>query len=227
MIVSVHIRKAAGSSFRTALKEYYGDYLLLDYGDEIGSSSVSSRIKRFKRKLAMRADSDGIVERYKIVHGHFFADKYRSLKTPLEYATFLRDPVDRVLSNYYYLKRNPGRKHGDAVVIKKYQFTLEQYVAFPDARDVQCQFLSGIPLSSFAFVGLAEAYDESIKIFNQIFSADLGFAHNENRNPERERQYDVDDGVAELIRKHNRRDLELYEEAKGIFHRQRNRYLFT
>ncbi len=225
MIVSVHIRKAAGSSFRAALKDYYGDSLLLDYGDQIGSSRVSSRIRRFKRKLAMHAARDGIARKYKIIHGHFFADKYRSLKAPLEYATFLRDPVERVLSNYYYLKRSADRAHGDSVVIKKHQFTLEQYVAFPDARDVQAQFLSGLPLDRFAFVGLAEAYDESIKIFNQIFAADLAAAHNENTNPERARQYDVDDSVVELIRQHNRRDVELYEEAKEIFERQRSRYL--
>ena len=225
LIVSVHIRKAAGSSFRKSLQTFYGKSLLLDYGDEITSSQWSSKYKRLLSKLRLRKKHQYVIKNYSIIHGHFFAPKYDNLNTNLQYITFLRDPVDRVLSNYYYLKRSSIRSHGDSQVIHKKEYTLEQYIVHPDARNVQTQFLDGKPLSSFDFVGLSANYEKSIKLFNSMFSANLVVENPENTNPNKASDYQVSDAIIALIKKNNLQDIELYEKGKQLFEEQCQKYL--
>ena len=217
MIISVHIRKAAGSSFRESLKKYYGDRLLLDYGDEIGCNNFTSLNKRKQNRKKMYRLKDNIVENYSIIHGHFYADKYTILNAKLEYVTFLRNPVERVLSNYFYLKRNPKRKNADAEIIHKHGYSLEQYIREPDTQNLQCTFLSTMSLEKFKFVGVVEEYSRSINTFNKIFGVKLSTEEFENVNLERKQQYDVSKNIIKLIERYNQKDIELYENAKDMF----------
>jgi hypothetical protein len=216
MIVSVHIRKSGGSSFRKELQTFYSKELLLDYGDEIGSSFMSSKIKRLKSKLKIYNKRIDIAKHYKVIHGHFYADKYDKLPCELNFVTFLRHPVDRVLSNYYYLQRNPERKNPDARLIHKFNYTLEQYIAHADARNVQHQFLNGKNLEEFSFVGITEKYAESILLFNKIFGANLGNEANENVNPDLKDGYDISTELYGMILELNKMDYKLYLEALRI-----------
>lgn len=224
MIVSVHIRKSGGSSFRQELKDYYGDKLLLDYGDEIGSSVLSSKYKRLKSKVMLFQNRQIISKQYDIVHGHFFADKYDLLDINLQLVTFLRNPIQRVLSNYYYLKRNPYRKHPDAEPIHRKKLSLEEYIMHKDARNLQAQFLNGKKLSDFTFIGITERYEESIKLFNRVFSTNLKSQYMENVNPKKDKEYDITPDLLKLIITYNELDYELYQNAINIFENDLKKY---
>lgn len=224
MIISIHIRKAAGTSFRKALQEYYKNNLLLDYGDEIGSSHISSQEKRIKSQAYAFKNEDEIISKYKIIHGHFFGHKYSTYETSLEYATFLRDPVQRVLSNFYYLQRNPDRKNPDGAMIHQQGFTLEDYIEHKDARNLQSQFLGNKKLSEFKFIGLSEQYKRSVCLFNHIFNTSLKYNHVENTNPNRSTMYKVETKLVDHIKKHNELDIELYKEGSLIFKKMQKAY---
>ncbi|WP_417464699.1 sulfotransferase family 2 domain-containing protein [Kordiimonas sp.] len=225
MIVSVHVRKCAGSSFRKALQEYYKNSIRLDYGDQIGSSDPQSIAIRKRTHRQVEDHKVEIAKRFRIVHGHFYAKKYECVPTVKRYATILRDPVARLLSNYFYLKRNPERTNPDANIVHQHGATLEDYINFPDAQNVQAQFLDGVPLTSFDFVGITEDYANSIRLFNRLFRAQLQASHSENTNPKGENQYDVSPEIVSLIKKRNEQDVELYEKAKEFFRADCRRYL--
>jgi len=121
-----------------------------------------------------------------------------------------------VLSNYYYLQRNPERKNRDAHVIHKLNHSLEQYIAHADARNVQNQFLDGDTLDNFSFVGITEKYVESIELYNIIFDACLGHNARENVNPRSSEGYNVSKDLYDMILDYNQIDYQLYLNALSI-----------
>lgn len=220
MIISIHIRKAGGRSFSKSLHSYYQDRLLLDYGDEIGSNWDSSIRKRKKRLAILKKKKNNIANNFEIIHGHFFAPKYNILNIEKQYFTIVRNPIERVLSNYFYLRRNKNRKNPDARIVNEFGFSLEEYITYPDARNVQCQFLSGIPFENFSAIGLVEEYEKSLSLFNKIFNARLVEQGIYNQNLSKESNYNVSKQVISLIKENNKEDIELYNFAKNKFNIQ-------
>mmetsp|Transcript_23988 Transcript_23988/g.43909 ORF Transcript_23988/g.43909 Transcript_23988/m.43909 type:complete len:225 (-) Transcript_23988:3402-4076(-) len=217
MIVSVHIRKCAGTTFKTALRDFYGDRVMFDYGDEIGSNLEKSVKKRARRYDQVLANKGRIAADYDIIHGHFFAHKYQVLDTDLRYATVLRHPVERVLSNYFYLKRNPDRQHGDAYLVNELGYDLEQYIEHPDSQNLQTHFLGDVALSDFAFVGISEQYVQTLQLFNATFGANLALGPAENQNTASPQQYDIGPALRSRIEQVNASDMALYHAGAALF----------
>jgi len=214
MIISVHLRKCAGTTFRTQLQSAFQDRVLFDYGDEIGSSWPSSIVKRAASEKKIINYSDILVSHYNLIHGHFYKSKYDFIKVEKKYITFLRHPVQRVLSNYFYLKRNISRSNPDSLIVNKLGFSLEEYIRDPDSCNLQAQYLESTNLDEFDFVGIVERYDESI----QKLSANLGVyferANAANVNPKKQGDYKLESDIKKLILKYNHIDYELYK--RGI-----------
>lgn len=81
-LISVHIPKCAGVSFRTLLEAIYEPYeILYDYKNSKATEDISD-------------------EDIKVIHGHFALDKYNISNA--KKMTWIREPVSRIVSNYYY-----------------------------------------------------------------------------------------------------------------------------
>lgn len=214
MIISVHIRKCAGTTFKAALTQEFGPKIYMDYGDEVGSSWPSSKTKRLVKHSQMQAQRQALQKNYKIIHGHFYRSKFDFLTVPRDYITFMRDPVARVLSNYYYLKRNKNRKNGDALIVNALGFSLEEYVCHPDCQNLQSQYLQTEDLSEFKFVGLVEHYDASVAELNNQFGLSLPVGPSKNVNQTGSADYDISPETRDLILENNQKDQALYELAQ-------------
>jgi hypothetical protein len=161
-LVSVHIPKTAGSSFRKALEIAYGEsnFIRLDNNPSWEGSVSVNRRRYTLNKLPVGTE---------VVHGHFNVVKLQD-KLPelngLPIVTWVRHPVERVISNYYYLeKRLKGKlgKEGDNVnILRKMQRSLLEYVRDEINQNNQCMFLEGTPLEGFDFVGIQEYYAEDL-----------------------------------------------------------------
>lgn len=158
-LVSLHIPKTAGTSFRAVLERVYGKRLarldirhgemLLDGKQFLGSALPSG----------VRA-----------VHGHFM---YRNLEQAIDMKsrrvpviTWLRHPVQRVLSNYFYLSARMGdamnEAHSGTNLRMNMQRSLIEFARTDYARNRMSRFLEGIALEDLFFIGIVEHMDEDL-----------------------------------------------------------------
>lgn len=218
MIISVHIRKCAGTTFKQGLFEYFNERVLIDYGDEIGSSWPGSVAKRRVRLLEAKQKEPQILQDYDFIHGHFYRTKYDFLNVKKRYITFMRDPVQRLLSNYFYIKRHPGRKNLDGIIVHEKGYSLAEFAAHPDNQNQQYQYLQSADLTEFDFVGLVEEYPSSIQKLNAVLGIDVPVIERVNVNADAASQYDVDGKTLDIIKQNNKIDQALYDLALARFH---------
>lgn len=224
MLLSIHVPKAAGNSFREALMRRFGDRVMLDYGDWAGFDLPWVNERRRLREEAMRARRDELAEKYDVIHGHFIADKYAGLFPVEDYSAFFRDPYQQAIAHYHFLARNPQREHPEAKIFHESKMSLMEYLEWEAFRNHQTQFLGSLSIDDLAFVGLSDNYPQSLELFRNIFGHDLGPEIFENVNNERSGAgYEVTDEVRAAVQKYRGADIELYERAKEIFARQLSR----
>jgi hypothetical protein len=144
------------------------------------------------------------VDKYKMVFGHFTIDKWKCLGWP--FVTIVRDPVERVISQYSVWKRGEKRIPGvERWGIKEFAL---------DTSD-QMSTMMGEDLSLFLFIGIQEMYEESIRRMGEIlgieFPADLGM-YNKTRIKLKVSQEERD-----YVESVNQKDRKLYEEVLRRF----------
>jgi hypothetical protein len=221
MILSLHVPKAAGNSFRELLRPRFGSRLMLDYGDWAGFNVPAAIERRNRRMQRMRSLRDELLEKFDVIHGHFVADKYSGLFPAEKFVAFFREPYQQALSHYYFLLRNPHREHPEERMFHEAKMTLHDYLAWDAFRDHQAQYLGSVPVDCFAMVGLSEEFYRSVHLFNSLFGCDLNGHSFLNVNPDHQgAAYPVDPEILKAVEKHREADFDLYRRAREIFARQ-------
>lgn len=221
MILSMHVPKAGGNSFRHMLQSEFGDRAMLDYGDWAGFR-VPEALERCRvRTLAMRARRDELLEKYDVIHGHFVTDKYLGLFPKQEFVAFFRDPYQQSVSHYWFLVRNPQREHLEEKMLHEAKMTLYDYLSWDAFHDHQAQYLGSLSIDDLTLVGLSEEFYKSVALFNKTFGCNLSGESYLNVNPDHQgAAYEIDDETRRLVNKHRGADVENYRRAKEIFARQ-------
>jgi sulfotransferase famil protein len=149
-IVFVHVPKTAGTAIRAALNAERRNDMLLDYGKR--SRSTTAEVRKYLAVDDRAGLCAALAARKRfVVFGHLKAADYRPLQPAVDFVTFLRDPFDRVVSEF-----NHFVKH------HKYTQPFRKFIDSPPFRNRQSLFTDGIPLEAYSFVGLYETYDEDI-----------------------------------------------------------------
>lgn len=160
-LISIHIPKAAGTSFYKILKAIYEDKMfpivrrrdiedLVKYANNIGQSPLNH---------------------YLAIHGHFrfleIQPIYRHYQSKL--ITWLRHPVDRVISNYHFFNSRLEKPDYNPVVYENNKHriteTLLEYAELSENRNRMSWFLEGIPLENLDFIGIVEYFEVDFELF--------------------------------------------------------------
>lgn len=228
-LLFVHIPKTAGTTFQSILRKLYSEP---DRCELYPSWWVA------KKGLELRPKR----EPFRAVGGHFTYGVHTKpeirpfLEDDIHYVTFLRDPVDRIVSTFNHLINSDFPEH--RAIITKHP-TLEEYLKHKSARNAQTWFITGwrkTPIrrapnaavraaidlirDRFKVVGITERFDESLVLFAKTFGWDLPTYVPENLASSRERRLhidDLDDSLIERIRDINRCDIAIYEYAISMF----------
>lgn len=209
-LLSTHIPKTGGISFRKVLYDLYGDTLLFD-------SPINP-----KRNLDQWRDNI-VKNNICALHGHAATlTKWEEYIPPFIAVTWVRDPYTRVFSGWEF-----SLNMLKAGVYPKYTMDTLGLKSIIEDRDFGgfCKSLSNYQsrhvdtqqLERYDFVGIFEEYQACLDYFlENVLHEDAVVAPVENFNRERGpgAVYELTKDQKALIRKYNEKDFELYARAK-------------
>ena len=218
MIISLHMPKTAGASFLASLESHFGPSLVRVW-------DWPMHVPRFRRnaRAAMSCLLNGLRrhEGVPCFHGHFLPLKYalRGMRGDVRFVTWMREPVERAASHYYYWQRNydPPRAPRLHKRMMEEGWSLERFCLGQEFRNMYSQFLWSFPLRRFCFVGITEHYEDDFLFFcREILDSTLESTQT-NTNPDHaEGLYIKDEDLRTKIERHHALDMELYRRALAM-----------
>lgn len=215
MIVSLHLPKTAGTSFGTSLEKHFGAAFMRDYDDRpINTPPYARNLSALQAAIAnAERDFDNI----RCIHGHFLPLKYLLLATrrDIRFITWLRHPVERLLSHYYYWRRNYNPANAAALHRKVVEenWSIERFCLGPELRNIYGQFLWGFPIENFDFIGLTEYYTQDFAYFTQRYLNFEVNAEKVNVGDKQTSEYSIDSAFRNEIEAFHDRDMQLYRQV--------------
>jgi len=223
LIISVHIPKTGGAAFADVLKIVANNILFMDYGTEPFSPTAIYRRGQFVHQPFESIRTEELLSGRSVIHGHFRIVKYLKQFPNASYITWLRDPVDRLASHYFFWKRS-AHEHGfmndplcNKVITEN--MSLIEFAQLDLVRNRQHEFLKPAGPQYCDFVGITEEYDRSIKLLQKLFCPELKITPQfKNRNPDRPGGlYKLAPGIRERILDLNELDVKTYVEGLHRF----------
>jgi Galactose-3-O-sulfotransferase len=229
-LIFLHIPKTGGSTISKILEQQYS---------KVETLTLDDRERQIAQLKALPAAQRG---QYRLIQGHLFFGLHRFIPRASTYITFLRRPVDRVLSFYYYARSTPDHylypllatERLDLKTLLARELTLElcneqtRLLAGDEWEDPQ-RVVTRAALeraqanlrSHFRVVGLLEEFDASLLLLHRAFGWHLPFYVKENVTKEKPDNTTLDVETRRLVEDANGLDLELYEYARNLFDEQR------
>lgn len=212
-IVFLHVPKTGGMSLTSLLRRQFPSDAVLELEGPLAAAS---------EKLASLPG----LQRIRCIHGHVAFGLHRALPAA-RYVTLVRDPIERIVSIYYYARRRP--EWGLHLQIAAHRWSLEDFVesdAAAEFHDQQTRMLCGLEAGDgetpsaaeaiaivdahFALAGPTERFDELVLLCQRLFGwGDVRYRR-ENVNRRRPRLDQISPRTRARIEQKNLRDLELH-----------------
>jgi len=224
-IIFIHLPKCGGTTLSRIIEWEYSPLRIFSVDPSFFRWSYYRLTKWSARRLAQ-------IEVFK---GHMPFGLHELLPQPATYITVLRDPVERVMSEYYF-----GLSylvHPQHRMVK--QLTLEEYVSRTSHDNIQTKLIAGIDrsydflaggcdsgtlakakenlASHFSAIGLTERFDEFLALAKVLFGWQVRRYTHFNVTRSRFKPYRVPPEVKALITERYKYDVELYTFAERIF----------
>ncbi len=225
-VIYLHIPKTAGTTLHRIIdRQYQAEESHFIHRHDVG-------IEEFKALSPERR------ARIRMLRGHIPFGLHRYIPWPATYITMLRDPIERLISYYFFVRRCPEHYLHDYALAQG--MTLRRYVESRVSLatdNFQTRIISGawtnvgygecnestLALAKrnlaqhFAVVGLAERFDETLLLLKRRFGWGDVFYTRRNVTEGRPRQESLPAQTLAVLRQHNRLDLELYRYAEALF----------
>ncbi len=218
----IHIPKTAGSSFRNMLyKQFPQDVIYPNLND------INANEGRYPHRKAVVETLEG-ARPVQFLMGHYPFFLGRKLPEPPDCIVFLRDPVERAISNLYHLQRhNPQFKNTSAQVMIEsanwqinnvqvrymgdWHFRPNKLFTAETEFGAQALIRAKENLDACAFVGFTEHFEASLAALQQKFNWNLGRVLKKNKSPKQ--RASISDELLQKLIELNQLDIELYNYA--------------
>jgi hypothetical protein len=225
-VISIHVPKTAGTSFRQALEQIHSpSEIFLDYQESLDdvNSSYYRRRTDWLRDAALL--SRRLPSQVRVIHGHFSAAKYAAAFPKAWWLVWLRHPISRLISHYFFWRTFPvelAPQHVFFRSVREGKLSFREFALAPVLRNIVARvFLEGRSLRRFQFVGLTEHYHEDICDLQRLLGwpAIVPTFTNANEYPAYRAEADAllaDRDLIQLLESHHELDLQLYREAERL-----------
>lgn len=231
--IIMHIPKCAGTALRLMIEEHCGSNALVKL------YSMENQFGKPDKPITGYSED--------FVIGHFGVDYFKDQKHSRKAITFIRDPIDRVLSHYYYWRSTElsgiGAKlakclsladflKSDLLAVRRQISNLQtwMFVANIDmlnrhklacASQDELFDLARKNLEHFDFVGTTESFDTDLRFLNDKYSWGAGYSLTA-ANVTKKRKYleDLDDETVDLLRGVTALDRRFYRYIKKYVYPQ-------
>jgi len=176
--------------------------------------------------------SEKRLKRTRVFKGHMPFGLHEILPQRATYITVLREPVDRVVSAFYFMRNY--KLHPLYWKFRWENWSLEDFVRRSPRDNVQCKIVAGAEYEEpctaeicerakenlvryFSVVGLSERFEESLALMKLRFGWKLRRYSSFNVTRTRPKKEDLPRSALDLIAEKNSFDVSLYELAAKVF----------
>jgi Galactose-3-O-sulfotransferase len=221
-VIFLHLPKAAGSTLNRLIEWEYP--LLQMYSiDPVFFEWSWTHLQRLSKERLRRT---------RMFKGHMLFGLHALLPQRATYITVVREPVDRVISSFYFMRSY--KLHPLYWKFKRENWSLEDFVRRSPRENVQCKIIAGAEYAKpctaeicerakqnlgryFSVVGLFERFEESLALMKLRFGWKLQRYSSFNVTRTRPRKADIPQSTLDLIAEKNALDISLYNCAANIF----------
>jgi len=222
-IIFLHIPKTAGTSLRNLIEQEYS------------SSQCLPVYQPWPYQPAVLAEMKAKLPAAKILYGHLLFGLHQQLNIEAQYVTFLRDPIERVISFFNHNAYHPNSEYHKAIQNGLSLLKLLKSERAPQANNLMTRMLAPYQPNDllddervfeqalenidkhFCMVGLMEKFAESVDLLGKK----LGW----QSSPEiphlnvvsNKHIQEVDAQTQAALEKYNRLDMLLYEHVSRNF----------
>lgn len=218
MIAFVHIEKTGGTTVKFILRNSFG-LRHCDVVTQNPNGIFSDEELRFAKKIFFNLQS---------ISGHSLKNPTAHLSGDIQFFTFLRDPVERLVSKYQearqtrWWRRKRYRREG----YKKPSF--DEFIHQTKNRNVQTKRIAGtVDIdkakeeidNNYFFVGLTNCFQESMKVFQKLcpYKVDTRYKPlRVARDNTIKREVLNNSATYDLLVEANTVDIELYDYVRNV-----------
>jgi len=224
LFIHLHIPKTGGTTLRDIIQRQYRSEKILMIPKLEESENILKEV------------STSQINQLKLIQGHLKYGIHNHFHRRAKYFAIIRDPINRVLSTYYYVlsqKNNPQNLSTSNNQMSIYDFV--QSGVNPFLINGQTQLISGKtgnidnPIieseelfslakenieNDFLFLGITEMFDETILILKNMLGWHMPYYSIANRTKKKPNYDAVNPTIISFIKEHNQLDIKLYNITK-------------
>jgi hypothetical protein len=205
--IFVHIPKTAGTSFRGAfLSASSADKIVYDYNIDAKETSGIIKDLNYNTQDLWSLEQHLSENKIELLAGHFEVQRYLTSFGAENIATFVREPISRIVSEYKHFVRNYGFDKGFESFYRQNAFINKQSKA-----------LGTTPLASLGFIGITEQYAKSLQVFNHLYKKKVKELKLNLAVDQQLVNLDISEAQVKEITNLNRADVNLYNRCLAWF----------
>ncbi|MEB3343450.1 methyltransferase domain-containing protein [Okeania sp.] len=210
-VISIHVPRTGGTAFKNVIRQVYSsEEIFFDYPHK---GPIRNRMLS-KPKPEV-----------KIIHGHFPAPKYNQKFPGSKKIIWLRDPIKRLISLYFFWKSWQILIANDEQSLKNNQEASLSFIEFVEQPEMQnlikLNFLQNERLKDFYWVGIQDFFAEDLHQLSVMLNWADYELETQKSNPYPEyklltKEVLSNQEIVDKISAMNQEDIEIYREALSL-----------